>query len=120
MASTSNLNSNGNYEAEQRQYRDHLAFQQYLHNSNGQAYTNHLPGLGLLPCKMYSANLSRNHVDVESYLRGTGTTNLVQPELSTNVKPDLIDLDSLNIHDRLPVILPRNVVIETDQRPHWS
>jgi hypothetical protein len=120
MSSTSNLNYKGNYEAEQRQYRDHLAFQQYIHNSAGQAYTTNLPGTGLLAGKIYSANLSRNNIDVESFLRGTGTTNLVQPELSTNVKPDLINLDSLNIHEKLPVILPKNLVIEKDQRPQWS
>jgi hypothetical protein len=120
MASTSNRNYNGNYDAEQRQYRDHLAFQQYIHNSSGQAYTTHLPGTGLLAGQVYSANLSTNNIDIESFLRGTGTTNLVNPKESTNVKPDLVNLDSLNIHEKLPVILPRNLVIERNQRPLWS
>ena len=120
MASTSNLNYKGNYEAEQRKYRDHLAFQQYVHNSAGQAYTNNLPGIGLLAGQVYSGNFSKNHIDVESFLRGTGTTNLVQPELSTNVKADLVNLESLNIHEKLPVILPKNLVIERNQRPLWS
>lgn len=120
MASTSIKNTKGDYDAEQRQFRDHLAFQQYLHNSAGQAYTTNLPGNGLLAGQVYSANLSRNNIDVESFLRGTGATNLVQPELSTNVKPDLVNLDSLNIHEKLPVIIPRNLIIEKNQRPLWS
>jgi len=120
MASTSNLNYIGNYEAEQRQYRDHLAFQQYINSSSGQAYTNNLPGIGLLAGQVYSGNLSRNNIDVESFLRGTSTVNLIQPELSTNVKPNLIDLDTLNIHEKLPVIIPKNLVIEPNQRPQWS
>jgi hypothetical protein len=120
MASTSKRNDSGNYDAEQRQFRDHLAHQQYINNSAGQAYTNNLPGTGLLAGQVYSGNLSKNHIDVESFLRGTGATNLVQPELSTNVKPDLIDLDSLNIHEKIPVILPRNLIIERNQRPQWS
>ena len=119
MTSTSNRNYNGNYEAEQRQYRDHLAYQHYLHN--GQAYNNNLPGIGLLPGKIYSANLSRNNIDIESFLRGTGSVNLVEPDAtSLNVKPDLIDLDSLNIHDKLPVILPKDLIIEKNVRPTWS
>ena len=121
MTSTSNRNFNGNYEAEQRQYSEHLAYQHYINNSNGQAYTNNLPGVGLLPGKIYSANLSRNNIDVESFLRGTGSLNLVEPESSlNNIKPDLIDLASLNIHDKLPVILPKDLVIEKNVRPTWS
>ena len=120
MASTSNRNYIGNYTAEQRQFRDHLAFQQYIHNSKGQAYTTNLPGTGLLPGQIYSGNISNNNIDIESFLRGTGVNNLVQPELSTNVEPDLINLDSLNIHEKLPIILPRNLKIENNQRPYWS
>jgi len=120
MTSTSNRNYSGNYDAEQRQYRDHLAFQQYLNSASGQAFTNNLPGTGLLAGQVYSGNLSTNNIDVESFLRGTGTVNLVQPELSTNVKPDLTQLDSLNIHEKLPIILPRNLKIEENQRPLWS
>lgn len=120
MASTSNKNTLGDYDAEQRRYRDHLAFQQYVHNSAGQAYTTNLPGNGLLAGQVYSGNLSHNNIDVESFLRGTGATNLVQPELSTNVKPDLVQLDSLNIHEKLPVIVPRNLIVEKNQRPLWS
>ena len=120
MASTSNKNTTGNYDAEQRQYRDHLAFQQYIHNSAGQAYTTHLPGNGLLAGQVYSANFSKNNIDIESFLRGTGTTNLVEPEQSTNVTPEVIGLDSLHMHEKLPVILPRNLIIENNQRPLWS
>jgi len=120
MASTSIKNTPGDYNAQQRKFSDHLAYQHYVHNSAGQAYTTHLPGNGLLAGKVYSANLSYNHIDVESFLRGTGTTNLVQPELSTNVTPDLVNLDSLNIHDKLQVILPQNLSIERNQRPLWS
>ena len=121
MTSTSNRNYNGNYEAEQKQYLDHLAYQQYIHNSNGQAYTNNLPGIGLLPGQIYSANLSRNNIDVESFLRGTGSANLVNPESSlVDVKPDLISLDSLNIHEKLPVILPKDIIVVQNVRPTWS
>jgi hypothetical protein len=120
MASTSNKNSPGDYDTEQRQFRDHLAYQQYIHNSAGQAYTTHLPGNGLLAGQVYSANFSKNNIDTESFLRGTGTTNLVQPEQSTQVTPERIDLDSLHIHEKLPVILPRHLIIDRNQRPLWS
>jgi hypothetical protein len=121
MTSTSKRNYNGNYDAEQRQFQDHLAYQQYIHNSNGQAYTNNLPGIGLLPGQIYSANLSHNNIDVESFLRGIGSANLVNPELSSlNIKPDLISLASLNIHEKLPVILPKDIIVEQNVRPTWS
>lgn len=115
MASTSNKNFSGNYLLEQRQFADHLDRQQYLHNSSGQAYTNHLPGLGLMPGQVYSSNLSQNHIDIESFLRGTGMSNLVDPK--PPVQPELKSLESLNIHDRLPVYLPRDLVMDADQRP---
>ena len=118
MASTSNKNFSGNYLLEQKRYTDILDHQQYLHASSGQAYTNHLPGLGLLAGQVYSSNLSNNHIDIESFLRGTRTTDLVDPK--PPVQPELKNLDSLNIHERLPVFLPKDLVMEEGQRPQWS
>lgn len=115
MASTTNKNFSGNYELEQRQFADHLTHQHYLHNSSGQAYTNHLPGLGLMPGQVHSSNLSNNNIDIESFLRGTRASDLVDPK--PPVQPVLKSQESLNIHDRLPVYLPRDLVIDVDQRP---
>jgi hypothetical protein len=118
MASTSNKNFSGNYASEMKRYADHFEHQQYLHNSSGQAYTNNLPGLGLLPGQVYSGNLSNNHIDIESYLRGTRASDLVEPK--PPVEPSLKSLDSLNIHEKMPVILPRDLVLQPNQRPTWS
>lgn len=118
MASTCNKNSTENYSAEHKRFLDHLEHQQYIHNSSGQAYTTHFPGLGLMPGQVHISNLSNNHIDIQSYLRGTRATDLVEPK--PPVEPQLKSLDSLNIHSKLPVILPRDLVLLQNQRPLWS
>lgn len=118
MASTCNKNSDGNYKAELKRFADHLEHQHYVHNSAGQAYTTHLPGLGLLAGQVHPSNLAKNNIDIESFLRGTRTTDLVNPQ--PPVEPQLKSLDSLNIHSKLPVILPSDLVPMENQRPLMS
>jgi hypothetical protein len=116
MASTVNKNTPGNYAAEQTLFKEHLDYQQYA--PYGKTETTYFPGTGLLPGKVFHDNFSTNFIEVEGFLRGTGMTNLVNPK--SDVKPDLIDMKSLAIHETLPVILPRNLIVEKDQRPLWS
>jgi hypothetical protein len=66
---------------------------------------------------MPPTQLSNNSVDIESFLRGTGTTNLVNPKPDT--EPNLIPVSSLNIADRIPLLLPKPLFIEPEQRPLW-
>lgn len=113
MASTSNRNTPGNYALEQKMNQHIDSYQTYIHA--GEAYTNHLPGNGLLPASTARSQLCGNYCDVESQLRGIGSTNLVNPQ--TPVVPQHRTLDSLSIMTKLPVLLPEPLVVEKNQRP---
>jgi hypothetical protein len=114
MTSTSNKNTQGNYNHEQQMNNTIGTYLTYLHSA--QAYTNHLPGDGLLPGRVSRSQLCNNYCDVESQLFGIGSTNLVNP--APIVQPDLRNLSSLSVIDRLPVITPGPLVIEPNQRPY--
>jgi hypothetical protein len=70
-----------------------------------------------LPGKIAHTNLAYNACDIESQLFGIGSTNLVNP--ASPVKPDYKYIQSLNIIDKLPVIIPEPLVIEKNQRPYF-
>ena len=58
---------------------------------------------------------SRNSVEIESALFGINSTNLVTPE--TPVNPELTRLPEISYFYRLPMYMPENMVVQTDQRP---
>ena len=117
MASTRNKNTAGNYQLEQWSLEHSRIHQSYLHQPNGQAITTHIPGNGLLNSWLPRTQLSINSVDVESFLRGTGTTNLVVPK--ADVTPQITPLASLSVADRTPLIIPKPLYVEPEQRPLW-
>jgi hypothetical protein len=115
MASTRNKNTKGDYNLEQKQYQhsmDHLVYKHF-----GAPVQTNLPGNGLLAGKVGSMELSNNFADVESSLRGIGSTNLVNPQ--PEIRPQIKTLDSLSICDRLTVHVPEPLVIEKNQRPMY-
>jgi len=114
MTSTSNKNMPGNYALEQRMNTLIDGYRTYLHSAAGEAYTNHLPGNGLLPASNSRVHLCGNYCDVESQLRGIGSTNLVNPQ--TYVVPQHREMESLSIMQKLPVLLPEPLVVEKNQR----
>jgi hypothetical protein len=115
MSSTSNKNTPGNYKLEQssnNQFTDHMTF---INSAPAEAFTNHFAGDGLLMGKNAREHLCNNYCDVESQLRGIGSTNLVTPK--KEVLPELKYVQSLSISDRLPTIVPEPLKIDKDQRP---
>jgi hypothetical protein len=113
MASTRDRNTPGNYELEQSQFSRNINYNTY--NSYGVPTITCFPGDGLLSGRVNSAQLSNNFCDIESDLFGIGSTNLVNPKMV--VEPDIKKLSSLNMIERIPVILPANLVIDANQRP---
>ena len=114
MSSTSNKNMPGNYALEQKMNQHIDTYRTYLHSAAGEAYTNHLPGNGLLPGSNARTHLCTNYCDVESQLRGIGSTNLVNPQAP--VVAQLRTPDSLSVMHKLPVLLPEPLVVETTHR----
>jgi hypothetical protein len=114
MASTRSKNTPGDYSLETTKYSSSINYNTY--NSYGVPISTFFSSDGLLHGRIASENLSGNSCDIESMLRGIGSTNLVNP-LPT-ISPDIKTLNSLSIIDRLPVFVPRPLQIEPNQRFH--
>ena len=115
MASTRNRNTPGNYNLEQREYKQFENYTLYPNSQYGAAYNTRLPGNGLLPAQMPGNKLSYNAADTESFLFGISSTNLVNP--SPCFVPEITKLDSTNIYEKGSVFIPEPLVIEKNQRP---
>lgn len=115
MASTRNKNTPGNYQLEQFGKLKQADYLTYIHSQSGRAAQTHFPGNGLLSGRYAPTELSYNPSDIESFLYGIGSTNLVTP-LEQPIA-QIKQLQTLNIMDKTPLILPNPLVIEPHQRP---
>ena len=112
MASTRNKNTPGNYIAEQRSITEHINYNTY--QSYGVPQSTYLPGDGLLQGRVAPDQLSHNSSDIESFLWGIGSTNLVNPLPATT--PEIKQLKSLSVIDKIPVIVPGDLQVQPNQR----
>jgi hypothetical protein len=115
MASTRNINTPGDYCLQQRQYEHHSNYTLYPNSQYGAAYDTRLAGNGLNPGQIPDNKLSKNSTDIESFLLGINSTNLVNP--AAPVKPKLNELPSFNLYKKEPVVMPYPLKIEKNQRP---
>jgi len=115
MASTRNKNTPGDYAAQQfsiHANRDYLSYDSASYYAVPQH--TYFPGNGLVGMKTAHRNLSQNYSDVESYLFGIGSTNLVSPQSTPT--PEITQHKSLNVINKLPMIMPENLNIQENQR----
>ena len=117
MASTRNRNTPGDYNAEQKSFRQQV---EYCTNKEYAIATpTHLAGSGLIQGRLPDTELSNNPKDIESFLFGIGSSNLVSPQAP--VTPELKRLQELSIVDRrVPLIMPDDLVIRGSQRPTFG
>ena len=116
MTSTRNINTTGNYELEEKQFRKINEHINYIHSYNGPPHSVSIPGGGIAPpSRMNRDSLSENSIDIESSLLGIGSTNLVKK--IPKVVPKLNDLSSTTFFVRPPLIIPAPLVIDGYQRP---
>jgi len=115
MASTQNKNTPNDYCLQQRQFALANKYSLYENGQQGKAYNSAIPCVGYMPSHMPRDILSKNSVDIESFLHGTNSTNLVNPQ--GPITPKLTTLPTLSFFDRIPVIMPKPLVIENNQRP---
>jgi hypothetical protein len=59
--------------------------------------------------------MSKNAPDIESFLFGINSTNLVTPQPC--LTPEIKQLQSANVFDKGPVYIPEPLVVEKKQRP---
>lgn len=116
MASTRNINTQGDYGLEQNYYSLGRIYTGYKHASQGCAYQPSIPTIGITPGHMPRNTFSNNSVDIESGLFGINSTNLVNPQKP--IKPELKRIPTSVFFDRLPVHMPKPLVIEHNQRPY--
>lgn len=116
MSSTRNINTRGDYNLEQQSYNLSRNYSSYIFSAQGRAYQPSIPTIGLTPSRMPRNTLSSNPVDIESTLFGINSTNLVTPQKP--IKPQLKKIPTSVFFDRLPVHMPKPLVIENNQRPY--
>jgi hypothetical protein len=115
MASTRSKNTPGNYCLEEKEYQNSRNYTLYPNSQYGAAYDTRLPGTGLLPGQIPGNQMSKNAPDIESFLFGINSTNLVNP--APVFTPELKNLCCANIYKKGPVYIPEPLVIEGNQRP---
>ena len=116
MASTRNLNTRGDYALEQQGIMLSRNYNNYLHAAQGCAFQPSIPTIGYMPNHMPRHTLSRNPIDIESALFGINSTNLVNPQ--SPIRPQLKKVPTSIFFDRLPVHMPKPLVVEKNQRPY--
>jgi hypothetical protein len=115
MASTRNKNTPGNYCLDQKQYTDSSAWTLYANGANGEAHDTRLAGNGLNPGQLPWTTLSYNSADIESFLFGINSTNLVSP--APCFAPELKCLKTANVFKMPDVIMPIPLTVPKGQRP---
>ena len=114
MASTRSINCPGNYCVEQWSYNKQSAYSTYKEYAFADRTL--LPGDGLLGARIPETELAGNPKDIESFLFGIGSTNLVTPQAPLH--PELKQMQSLAIMTKVPLIMPKDLVIQNDQRQY--
>ncbi len=115
MASTRNRNTPGNYCQEQAQYARAELYNMYPNSCQGAAYNTRMPGNGFLPAQIPGNKLSHNCADIESFLFGIGSTNLVNPLPAFT--PELATLPCANVYENAPIWMPYPLIMDPGQRP---
>jgi len=115
MASTRNKNTPGNYCLQQMSYSESRNYLAYINGANGYAYDTRFPGNGLNPGQVPWNQLSNNAVDIETFLYGINSTNLVNP--APCLTPEIKTLKTANVFEKPPIFIPEPLVIEKNQRP---
>ena len=118
MSSTRNKNTPGNYAAEKQASQKIHRELMYLHAARGQAIQTNQPGDGLLQGRVAGRDLAKNDCDIESFLFGIGSGNLESPQQSP-VSPETFPLHSIHISRKIPMVVPKNLGVEMDQRPMY-
>jgi len=115
MASTRNKNTPSDYCLQQQTYTQARQHTIYKHSAYGEAYDTKWAGNGLNPGQLPWNTMSNNAPDIESFLFGINSTNLVNPQPC--LTPELKQLPTANVFEREPTYIPQPLVIEKKQRP---
>jgi hypothetical protein len=119
MTSTRNKNSQLNYNLEKANTNKLFDEKIYLHSSYGRPISECIPSLGYMPSHISRDALANNSIDIESQLRGIGSTNLETPY--EPIIPNITTLEFKDFFDRQQnIIMPYPMVYNSNQRPILS
>jgi len=114
MASTRNKNTPGNYALEQWSLEKQFQSKTFIHGAQGRPIEPLYAGNGLKGGRIVARDLAKNDCDIESFLFGIGSTNLVTPQAP--VQPEWIELKTLDIIQKKPMCVPEPLIVEPHQR----
>jgi hypothetical protein len=114
MTSTRNNNSLGDYEITQNAIQKQAEYTTFIHGPQGAALQTNFPGEGLISGRYAPTSLSHNACDIESFLYGIGSVNLVNP--ATLITPNIKRLHSLSIFEKTSLLIPEPLNITPSQR----
>jgi hypothetical protein len=115
MTSTRNNNTPSDYCLQQREYTLAGKYTTYEYSQYGHAYNPAIPCVGIMPTNISRDVYAKNYIEIESSLLGINSVNLVNPQ--PPVVPELKKISSVKFFDRIPIIMPKPLVIENNQRP---
>ena len=112
MSSTNNRNTPGNYKLEQTM--NHGQFTHFTYVNSVIPVKTLYPGNGLIHGRIGNSELSYNGTDIESFLKGIGSTNLVDPYIKPT--PQFKPIKCLDIMTRIPLIMPEHLMVKSGER----
>lgn len=114
MTSTSNKNTREDYCIQQKQFERNMDYNLYKFSQFGMSYSPAIPNkcVGIPSFSMNER--ATNSIDVESELKGIGSTNLVKPRARFVPNPHI--LPNICFFDQPSTTLPKPLVIEKNQR----
>lgn len=115
MSCTRNKNTPGNYKLERIQQDSIQQYRAAEHFATPEQ--TYLPGNGFLHSWIPNTQLAHNAVDIESNLRGIGSTNLVNPMPTFVPEPKVQNLQQMHLFKTQDIIMPDPLIIEKNQRP---
>ena len=115
MTDTQRVNNPADYCLQQKSYEQARTHIFYKHGPFGHAAHVAIPCMGITPSHMPRNTLSKNPVEIESALFGINSVNLVDPQ--PPVVPELREVPEVSFFNRMPMIMPKPLVIERGQRP---
>lgn len=114
MTSTRNNNSLGDYESSISAIQKQAEYTTFIHGPQGAAQQTQFPGQGLVAGRFAPTSLSHNACDIESFLYGIGSVNLVNP--APIIIPNIKRLRSLDMFEKAPTLMPETLTVAQNQR----
>ena len=116
MASTRNKNTIIDYKLQQNINSGFQNYNLYENGASGKQVSLNMPGNGFGHSVMRGRQLAYNQIDLESFLRGTGTVDLATGHY-LNITPDLKYISSINAYKKEPTLVTDMNISPSRDRP---